>query len=129
MESCLPHPRRTIQTNGHVLRSNKLPRHFSDDDEHHLPNQSCTRLVISIYGRHCCSHKTRRTGNGTTTYLPSPAIRSPHAEQTGTERPIPQTREMQLQTKRNRLPRYYRRKQQTTNGPKEVKRCSRLAKA
>src|SRR6266478_9785728 len=108
MESRLPYPRRIIQTNGHVLWSDKFPRHLPNDDEHYLLNQSCTRLVIGIYGRHCGSYKMRGTRNRTTTYLLSPAIRPPHAKQTGTKRFIPQTREMRLRTKRNRLSRYYR---------------------
>src|SRR6266403_1071045 len=55
MESRLPHPRRTIQTNGHVLQTNELPRYFSNDDEHHLSHRSRTRLVICIHGRYCSS--------------------------------------------------------------------------
>src|SRR6266403_4939781 len=105
MESHLPHSRRTVRTDSYVLRLNKLPGHLPDDDEHHLPNRSSTRLVIHLYGQYRRSYEKRRTRNGTTTCLSSPAICPSHVKQIGTKRPIPQTRKMQLRAKRDRLPR------------------------
>src|SRR6266403_2103095 len=105
MEGRLPHTRRTVRTHRNVLRTHELTRYLSNDDEHHLPYGSRPRMVIRIHGRYRCPYQTRRRRNGTTTLGAPSTLHPPHAPQTGTERPIPKTREMRLRKDRNRLPR------------------------
>ncbi len=50
MEGSLPHPRRTLQTNSHVLRAYKFPYHLSNNDEHHILETSDARMAFSIHG-------------------------------------------------------------------------------
>src|SRR6266404_9723158 len=120
MESHLPDPRRTVRTNSNVLRTHEFPRNISNDDEHHIPYRSRSRMAIRIHGRHRNPHKTRKRRNEPTTSRTTPTLHSPHASQTRTKRPIPKTRKMRLRTKRNRLSRRHRRKRTDTNGPKET---------
>src|SRR6266446_4443799 len=128
MESRLPDPRRTVRTNSNVLRTHELPCNVSNDDEHHIPHRSRSRMAIRIYGRHCNPHKTRKQRNGPTTPRTTPALHSSYASQTRAKRSIPKTRKMRLRTKRNRLSRCHRRKRSNTNGPKETQGRCRLAR-
>src|SRR6266404_1596430 len=120
MESRLPNPRRTVRTNSNVLWAHKLSHNLPNDDEHHIPHRSRSRMAIRIYGRHCNPHETRKRRNRPTTPRTTPTLHSPHAPQTRTKRPIPKTRKMRLRTKRNQLSRCHRRKRTDTNGPKET---------
>src|SRR6266478_5142986 len=128
MESRLPNPRRTVRTNSNVLWAHEFPRNLPDDDEHHIPYRSRSRMAIRIYGRHRNPHKTRKQRNGPTTPRATPTLHSSYASQTRTKRSIPKTRKMRLRTKRNRLLRCHRRERSDTNGPKETQRRCRLAR-
>src|SRR6266446_6101354 len=120
MESRLPDPRRTVRTDSNVLWTYELSRNVPNDDEHHIPHRSRSRMAVRIHGRYCNPHQTRKWRNRPTTPRTTPALYSSHASQTRTERFISETRKMRLQTKRNRLPRCHRREWSDTNGPKET---------
>src|SRR6266403_2409794 len=128
MESRLPDPRRTIRTDSDVLWTYELSRNIPDDDEHHIPYRSRSRVVVRIHGRHCNPHETRKQRNRPTTPRTTPTLHSSHASQTRTERLVPKTQKMRLRTKRNRLPRRHRRERSDTNGPKETQGRCRLAR-
>src|SRR6266403_3164326 len=128
MESRLLDPRRAIRTNSNVLWTYELPRNLPDDDEHHIPHRSRSRMAIRIHGRHRDPHETRKQRNGPTTPRTTPTLHPSYASQTRTKRSVSKTRKMRLRTKRNRLPRCHRRKRSNTNGPKETQRRRRLAR-
>ena len=127
MKSSLPNPRRAIWTNCYVLWANKLPSYISDDDEYYLLLGSSIRMAVSIYGWYRYSHKERRTRIWGSPYSKTLQIYPSSFRQTGKERPLPQTRKMQIQKERDRIPETNYQQQCSPDGPQEAERSCRLA--
>ncbi len=94
MEGHLPHPQRIIQTYHNVFWPHKFISHLPDDDKYDLLNRSHPRMVISLHGQYCDTHKTRGPQNGPTTHLLPPPIRPPYAKQIRTKQLVSQTGKM-----------------------------------
>ena len=50
MESSVPHSRRVIRTEGHVLRPYQFSGDIPNDDEHYIPKGSSRRMALSLHG-------------------------------------------------------------------------------
>ena len=59
MESGLHNQWRAVWTNGHVLRTNQLPHHIPNNDEHHLPQPYWQRERYHIHGWHSNTYGTK----------------------------------------------------------------------
>src|SRR5229473_3217467 len=129
MESGLPHPRRTLRANSHVLRTNQLPSYLPNDDEHDLPSRNRPRMAVRLHGRLGHPHETETGRNRGTTPTEASKPRPPYPRNAAKTRPLPQTREVLFRTGRDRLPWGHRRQGQAGNGPSKVKRRRRLASA
>src|ERR1700678_1598779 len=126
MEGGLPHKRRAVRDNRHFFRPYELTGDLPDDDEHHLPKRSCTRMAIGLHGRHRHPYQTKGRRNRAATPAKAHRLHAPRSRQTRTERPIPKTRKMRLCKGRNRLLRRDRWKEQNTHGPRETQGSRRL---
>jgi hypothetical protein len=128
MESYLPHPRRPIWTHSNVLWINKLTSHVPNDNEHHILQRSGTGMGISIHEWHSNPHKKKIGWNQRITHGKILDIHIPYPGQTQRKQSVSKARKIRIQKGRNWVLRSNHWKKQTVNGPKETKRCSRLAK-
>jgi hypothetical protein len=127
MESCLPHTRRIIWTNGDVLRSHQFTRHLPNDDEHHILKRSDARMAIGLYEWYRYPYEKTTEWNRRTTLTETPRTHSPSPRQVRKTQSIPQARKMRICQRRNRVPRSYYQEEQDTHGPRKTKRDCRLA--
>src|SRR5258707_15851324 len=129
MEGSLPHSRRALRTYSYVLRINQLSSHLPNDDEYELPPRNRSGVAVGIHGRPGHPYQTKAGRNRRTTSTETSKICPPYPRHVTETRPLPQTREVRLQTRRDRLPRGHCRQRQTRNGPPETERRRRLADA
>jgi hypothetical protein len=118
MEGSIHHKPWSFRATGDVLRDDQLPSHLPDHDEHAVQRRTPAGLAVNLHGRHPHTHPIRPP-------IP-PNKSSPNPRQTTQTRPLPQTREMRLRTKRSRIPRRYLGSQHHPYGPSQGARSSRL---
>jgi hypothetical protein len=118
MEGSIHYKPQPLRATGNVLWDDQLPHHLPDHDERAVQRRTPTRLVINLHGRHPHTHPIRP-------HIP-PNKSSPNPRQTVQTRPLPQTREVCLRTKRGRIPRHYLGSQHHLYGPSQSTRSSRL---
>src|SRR5258708_38912583 len=128
MEGGLSHPRRPLRTDGYVLRTDQLPCHLPDDDEHDLPSRNRPRLALRIYGRPSHPHEAKTGRNRGAALAKAPKISSSRPRPPRETRSLPQTREMLLRTRRNRLSLGRNRKRQISDGSAKTEWHRRLAR-
>jgi hypothetical protein len=118
MEGGIHHEPRPLRTTGNVLRDDQLPSHLPDHDERIVQRRTPTRLAVDLHGRHPHTHPIGP---------PVPPNKSPpNPRQAVQTRPLPQTREMRLRTKGDRIPRRYLGPQHHPYGPSQSARSGRL---
>ena len=119
MESCVHHESWALWANCHVLWANKLPSNLSNHDECNLHQRNHRRMANHLHGKYSSGHKRWPT-------VPW-AMHPQNAQETPGTWPVPQTREVLLWATKNWIPRHNPRKWNSTNGPSESLRHSRLA--
>ena len=117
MESSLPYLRRTLWTNSHVLWTDKLASHLSDDDEHHILMPSNAGIVFHLHGWWHYSHQTTIQRVWRIAYSPTLPLCPWDIQHSSRKWLICQTRKMCLQTRENWVPWCHYRKRAIMHGP------------
>src|SRR5713226_9167328 len=89
MESGLPYPRRALQADSHVLRTNQLPSYLPNDDEYHFPSRNRSKMAVRLHGRLGHSHETETGRNRRTTPTETPEPRPSHPQNAAKTRSLP----------------------------------------
>src|SRR5271163_414056 len=116
MESRLQDEPRPLRTNGHVLWTHQLPRDIPEHDERPIQRTDRQWISRNLPQRH--THRSRLARRTTKRDRQGP-------RNTREQRPLPQTREVRIRTRKNRIPRGHHLERTRQDGPSESRRNHR----